>query len=183
MDRARMDADLRRARDSRAVLAGLLGLAMAANLVLAHGLATRDRMTVLVPAAGGPEWTVGESRAGRRYLEDAARSAASLLLTLTPESAAHAGAAAARMSHASARGAIGAWVAAEAARMARRDISTAFYPADIAVAPDGLEAVVSGELATWIGREEASRERKHYRLAFRIDAGRLGLLRFEQLED
>ena len=183
MERARMDGDRHRARDTRAVLAVLLGLAMAANLVLAWGLATQDRMTVLVPASGGPEWTVGETRAGRRYLVDAARSAASLLLTLTPESAVHAGEAAARLAHASARGAIGAWVASEAARMARRDISTAFYPKDVEVARDGLEAVVSGELVTWIGREEASRERKRYRLAFRIDAGRLGLLRFEELED
>ncbi len=183
MERARMDADRRRARDSRAVLALFLGLAMAANLVLAHGLATRDRTTVLVPAVGGPEWQVGESRAGRRYLEDAARTAASLLLTLTPESAGHAADAAARMSHASARGAIGAWVAAEAARMARRDLSTAFYPGDVEIGAQGLVAVVSGELATWIGREEASRKKKRYRLAFRIDGGRLGLLRFEELED
>ena len=35
---------------------------------------------------------------------------------------------------------------------------------------------------TWIGREESSREDRRYRLAFRIDAGRIGLLRFEQME-
>ena len=161
----------------------LLGLAMAANLVLAHGLANRGRVTVLVPASGGPAWEVGESWAGRRYLEDAARTAAATLLTLTPESAGHAAEAAARMSHASARGAIGAWVTAEAARMARRDLSTAFYPRKIEIARDGLAAVVTGELATWIGREEASREKKRYRLAFRIDGGRLGLLRFEEMEE
>ena len=144
MERHAMDADRRRARDSRAVLAVLLGLAMAANLVLAHGLANRGRVTVLVPASGGPAWEVGESWAGRRYLEDAARTAAATLLTLTPESAGHAAEAAARMSHASARGTIGAWVTAEAARMARRDLSTAFYPRKIEIARDGLAAVVSG---------------------------------------
>lgn len=46
-----------------------------------------------------------------------------------------------------------------------------------------IAAVVAGELVTWIGREEASREDRRYRLAFRIDAGRIGLVRFEQLED
>ena len=91
--------------------------------------------------------------------------------------------AAARLAHASARGAIGAWVAAEAERMARRDLATAFYPRSIESEPGALRVEVEGELVTWIGREEAFRERRRYRLAFRIDGGRLGLVRFEQLED
>ncbi len=183
MKRETMDSDRRRARDMRVVLAGLLGLSMLANLVLSHGLANRERMTVLVPAVSGPAWKVGESWAGRRYLEDAARTAAVTLLTLTPENAAHVREAAARMSHASARGAIGAWVSAEAERMARRDLATAFYPQRIDIEPEALAAVVSGELVTWIGREEASRARKRYRLVFRIDGGRIGLLRFEEREE
>ena len=183
MRRETMDSDRRRARDMRVVLAGLLGLSMLANLVLSHGLANRERMTVLVPAVSGPAWEVGESWAGRRYLEDAARTAAVTLLTLTPENAAHVREAAARMSHASARGAIGAWVSAEAERMARRDLATAFYPQRIDIEPDALAAVVSGELVTWIGREQASRARKRYRLVFRIDGGRIGLLRFEEREE
>ena len=105
------------------------------------------------------------------------------LLTLTPENAAHVREAAARLSDPSARGAIGAWVAAEAERMARRDLATAFYPAGIEIEAEALAAVVAGELVTWIGREEASREDRRYRLAFRIHGGRIGLLRFEQLED
>jgi len=193
MRREAMDAERRRARDTRVVLAGLLALSVLSNLVLAHGLANRERVTVLVPAVSGPAWEVGESWAGRRYLEDAARTAAVTLLTLTPENAAHVREAAARLAHAEARGAIGAWVAAEAERMARRDLSTAFYPRSIESdtragdtrAGDGrtLSAEIAGELVTWIGREEAFREKRRYRLAFRIDGGRLALLRFEQMED
>ena len=183
MEHKVMEADRRRARDTRTVLAALLGLSMTANLVLSHGLANRDRMAVLVPAVSGPAWEVGESWAGRRYLEDTARTVAVTLLTLTPENAAQVREAAARMSHASARGAIGAWVAAEAGRMARRDLATAFYPHRIEIEPDTLAAEVAGELVTWIGREETSRARKRYRLVFRIDGGRIGLLRFEEKED
>ena len=178
-----MDAERRRVRDTRVALAGLLGLSVLANLVLGHGLVNRERVTVLVPAVSGPAWEVGESWAGRRYLEDAARTAAVTLLTLTPENATQVREAAARLAHASARGAIGAWVASEAERMARRDLSTAFYPRSIESEPDGLAAVIAGELVTWIGREEAFREKRRYRLAFRIDGGRLALLRFEQLEE
>ena len=177
-----MDTGRRRARDMRAALAGLLALSLAANLALSVGLAGRERVTVLIPAVSGPAWEVGASWAGRRYLEDAARTAAVTLLTLTPENAGHVREAAARMSHASARGAIGAWVAAEAGRMARRDLATAFYPERIEADPNALAAEVTGELATWIGREEVSRERKTYRLVFRVDGGRIGLLRFEELE-
>ena len=183
MKRGVLDGERRRARDTRAALAGLLGLSLLANLALSAGLAGREGMAVLIPAVSGPAWEVGGSWAGRRYLEDTARTAAVTLLTLTPENAAHVRAAAARMSHASARGAIGAWVAAEAERMARRDLSTAFYPERIEIEPDALAATVTGELATWIGREEASRVRRTYRLVFRIDGGRIGLLRFEQGED
>ena len=183
MKRAIMEAGFRRARDIRVALGGLLALSMAANLALAVGLANREAVTVLMPAAGGPVWEVGAGRAGARYLEDMARTAAVTLLTLTPENADHVRRAAARLSHASARGAIGAWVEAEAARMAGRDLATAFYPMDIEADTERLTVEIAGELATWIGREEASREDRRYRLAFRVDGGRIGLLRFEQLED
>ena len=188
MRRVEIESAVRRVRDIRLALAGLLVLSMTANLALTVGLAGRETATVLVPASAGPSWAVGgsgagEGRAGARYLEDMARTAAVTLLTLTPENAAHVRAAAARMSHPSARGAIGAWVETEAARMAGRDLASAFYPDRIEADPERLTVELSGELVTWIGREEASREDRRYRLAFRIEAGRIGLLRFEQLED
>ena len=188
MRRADLDLAVRRVRDIRLALGLLLILSMAANLALTVGFAGRETVTVMVPAAGGPSWEVGGSGAGMgpagaRYLEDMARTVAVTLLTLTPENAAHVRAAAARMSHPSARGAIGAWVEAEAARMAGRDLASAFYPDRIEADPERLAVEISGELVTWIGREEAARTDRRYRLAFRIEAGRIGLLRFEQMED
>ena len=187
MRRIDMDSAIRRVRDVRLALAGLLALSMTANLALTMSFAGRETVTVLVPATAGPSWEVGGASAGSglagaRYLEDTARTAAVTLLTLTPENAAHVRLAAARMSHASARGAIGAWVEAEAARMAGRDMASAFYPTEIEADPERLAVEIAGELVTWIGREESSREDRRYRLAFRIDAGRIGLVRFEQME-
>ena len=49
--------------------------------------------------------------------------------------------------------------------------------------PNRLSVEIAGELVTWIGREESSRNDRRYRLAFRIDGGRIGLLRFEEMED
>ncbi|MDE0705853.1 MAG: TraE/TraK family type IV conjugative transfer system protein [Rhodospirillaceae bacterium] len=188
MERVHLDTALRRVRDIRIALAGLLVLSMTANLALTVGFAGRETATVLLPAVAGPEWRVGGSGAGLgpagiRYLEDMARTVAVTLLTLTPENAAHVRLAAARLAHPSARGAIGAWVEAEAARMAGRDLASAFYPDGIEADPERLTVEISGELVTWIGREEAAREDRRYRLAFRIDAGRIALLRFEQMED
>ena len=187
MRRIELDSAIRRVRDIRLALAGLLVLSMTANLALTASFAGRETVTVLVPATAGPAWEVGGGgvgidRAGARYLEDMARTVAVTLLTLTPENASHVRLAAARMSHASARGAIGAWVEAEAARMAGRDMASAFYPVEIEADPARLTVEIAGELVTWIGREESSREDRRYRLAFRIDAGRIGLLRFEQME-
>ena len=187
MRRIDMDTALRRVRDIRLALAGLLVLSMTANLALTMSFAGRETVTVLVPATAGPSWEVGgggvgTTRAGAQYLEDMARTVAVTLLTLTPENAAHVRLAAARLAHASARGAIGAWVEAEAARMAGRDMASAFYPTEIEADPARLSVEIAGELVTWIGREESSREDRRYRLAFRVDAGRIGLLRFEQLE-
>ena len=178
-----METGLRRARDARVALTALLVLSMTANLVLSLGLAGREAVTVLVPAVTGPAWEVGGGRAGQRYLEDLARTAAVTLLSLTPENAEHVREAAARMSHPSARGAISAWVAAEARRMAGRDLAAAFYPERIEAEADTLIVDVAGELATWIGREESAREDKHYRLTFRLDGGRVGLVRFEEMEN
>ena len=187
MRRGNMDTALRRVRDIRLALGALLVLSMTANLALVMSFAGRETVTVLVPAVSGPALEVGGSGigigpAGMRYLEDMARTVAVTLLTLTPENAGHVRLAAARLSHASARGAVGAWVEAEAARMAGRDLASAFYPLEVEADPARLTVEIAGELVTWIGREEASREDRRYRLVFRIDAGRIGLLRFEQLE-
>ena len=183
MKRAVMETGLRRVRDARLALSGLLVLSMTANLALGIGLAGREAVTVLVPAVTGPAWEVGGGRAGARYLEDMARTAAVTLLTLTPENAAHVRRTAARLAHASARGAIGAWVESQAARMAGRDLATAFYPTSIEADTERLSVEIAGELVTWIGREESSRNGRRYRLTFRIDGGRIGLLRFEEMED
>ena len=67
--------------------------------------------------------------------------------------------------------------------MRRRDLTSAFYPERIDADAEALAVEVRGELVTWIGREEAARQQKAYRLTFRVDGGRLGLLRFEDLED
>ena len=178
-----MEAERRRVRDTRLALAVLLALSMGVNGVLSHGLATRERMAVLVPAVSGPVWTVGETWAGRRYLEDTARTVAVTLLTLSPSNAVEVREAVSRMAHTSARGVIAAWVATEAERLERRNISSAFYPLSVEAAPDELAAEISGELVTWLGREEATRERKRYRLVFAIEGGRIGLVRFEEREE
>ena len=172
-----LSSERRKVRDTRLVLAVLLGLSMAVNGVLGLGLSQRESMAVLLPAVSGPAWTVGETWAGRRYLQDTARTVAVTLLTLTPEKAA------ARMAHPSARGAIAAWVETEASRLARRDLSSAFYPAAVEVEAGELAAEVSGELVTWLGRQETTRVRKRYRLVFAMQGGRIGLLRFEERED
>ena len=178
-----METGFRRARDARLALGLLLALSMAANLTLSVGLSVRETVTVLLPAVSGPTWEVGGGRAGARYLEDMARTVAVTLLTLTPENAGQVRAAAARLSAASARGAIGAWVEAEAARMAGRDLASAFYPTAIEADTERLTVEIAGELVTWIGREEASRRNRRYRLAFQVDGGRIALVRFEELED
>ena len=177
-----MQEERRRVRDTRIALAALLALSMGVNAVLSHGLATRERMAVLVPAVSGPVWTVGESWAGRRYIEDTARTVAITLLTLSPENAVEVREAVSRMAHTSARGQIAAWVETVAERLARRDLTSAFYPESVEVAANELAADVTGELVTWLGREEATRERKRYRLVFVVEAGRIGLLRFEERE-
>ena len=137
MRREVLETGLRRARDVRVALATLLVLSMLANLALGVGLAGRESVTVLVPAVTGPAWEVGAGRAGQRYLEDMARTAAVTLLSLTPENAEHVREAAARLSHPSARGAISAWVASEARRMAGRDLAAAFYPKRIEADAEG----------------------------------------------
>ena len=144
MRQALRKTDARNVRDARLALSVLLGLSILSNLFLSLTLADNESTTVLVPAVAGPVWEVGDGWAGRNYLEDAGRTAAATLLTLTPENAGFVRAAAARMSHASARGAIGAWVASEAERMARRDLASAFYPSWVAADPDALEVEVAG---------------------------------------
>ena len=66
MRRADLDLAVRRVRDVRLALAGLLALLMTANLALTVGFAGRETATVLLPAAGGPSWE--SAAAGRAWV-------------------------------------------------------------------------------------------------------------------
>ena len=69
MRRETMETGLRRARDIRVALSGLLVLSMTVNLALGVGLANREAVTVLVPATVGPcldgrRWPGGRAVSG-----------------------------------------------------------------------------------------------------------------------
>ena len=153
--------------------------------------AGRETVTVLVPAVSGPALgsrrqpaSVSARWPGMRYLEDMARTVAVTLLTLTPENAGHVRLAAARLVPC-----LGARRGRRLGRGRGRPHGRAGTSPAPSIPPGGRSrpgavsrVEIAGELVTWIGREEASREDRRYRLVFRIDAGRIGLLRFEQLE-
>ena len=84
MRRTDMDSAIRRARDVRLAPAGLPVLSMTANPMLTMSFAGRETVTAPVPATAGPVLDVGGSgvgidRAGSRYLEHMARTAAVML--------------------------------------------------------------------------------------------------------
>ena len=188
MRRVEMEGAVRRVRDIRLALAALLALSMTANLALTVGLAGRETVTVLVPAVTGPAWAVGGSS-----MRGPGRGAVSR------GHGAHRGGDAAdadareRGPCAPCGGAPGARLGARRDRRLGRGRGRRAWPGATWRAPSipleieadpgaALAVEIAGELVTWIGREEASREDRRYRLVFRIDAGRIGLLRFEQLE-
>ncbi|MYF06639.1 MAG: hypothetical protein F4233_01920, partial [Rhodospirillaceae bacterium] len=79
MQRIELDTAIRRVRDIRLALAGLLVLSMTANLVLTMSFAGRETVTVLVPAAAGRAWEIagggaGTGLAGARYLPSMSRN-------------------------------------------------------------------------------------------------------------
>ena len=65
MRRIEMDAAIRRVRDVRLALGGLLVLSMTANLALTMSFAGRETVTVLVPAVSGP--ALGSQRQRRGH--------------------------------------------------------------------------------------------------------------------
>ena len=125
-------------------------------------------------------WTVGETWAGRQYLENTTRTVAVTLLTLTPENAVEVREAAGRMAHASARGDIVSWVETEAARLKRRDLSSAFYPTGIEVATNELAAEVTGNWSPGSAGKKSRARTSVTGWCMRWKAGRIGLLRFRQ---
>ena len=73
MRRIEMDSAIRRVRDVRLALAGLLVLSMTANLALTMSFAGRETVTVLVPATAGPNWEIGGGSAGEGLAGGAVR--------------------------------------------------------------------------------------------------------------
>lgn len=160
----------------RAALAAL-GASLAVNLLLGVHVATCRPVvtTVLIPPSGGA-WRITDDRADRTYLERMALDLAQRLGSLTPSTAQKRLLSildyAAPETHAD----LSAQLQREAARLAKENASTVFFPERVTADEDRQAVSVAGLSKTLIGSDVTSSAPAVWHFLFRVSAGRLELL-------
>lgn len=161
----------------RAVLVAL-GLSVAVNILLGvHVAACRPLVTtVLIPPSGGA-WSVSNETADAAYLERMALDLSQTLSTLTPSNAKkrllNLLSFVAPEYHAE----LEADLLREAKKLIADNASIVFYPEHVNVSEADLAASVSGVRKTMLGSDVTSSVAVTYHFLFRMEAGRLFLVR------
>lgn len=179
---ARFLRDADGARRASALLLGLLGASMAANLALAllalHA-SGRERVVIVPPTVHRSFWVEPE-RVSAAYLEEMAYFLVQLTLDVTPQGAAHQAATLLQHAAASAAGELRTSLQESAERLKRDGASTQFSVQELITDEPHLRVGVRGQLTTYVSDRRVSQTQKGYALEFQVSAGRIQLKSFRE---
>jgi len=67
-------------------------------------------------------------------------------------------------------------------KIQRENMSTTFYPVKIYTDKKNINAIISGDLSVFVGRERISNERKSFKMEFMLNNGRLSIAKFSEVK-
>lgn len=162
-----------------------LALSLISNiyLVVTNRALVNKREKIVVPMAFDAPFVVSESEASTTYLQMMALSFLSLRLNISPETV--------DMNHgflltyvrAESREKFSPVLNAEAKRIKKNAVTSAFYQTAINVYPSASIVDIRGVLKTWIGNSKPLEEIKHYRLQLSYRAGVTSIEKFVEVDD
>jgi len=157
---------------------------MAANLLLAATVAgtdTTEKIVIVPPVIERPFWVKG-AEMSREYLEEMSRYLAGLVLNVTPKSVESGIDIFLRYVAPASYGQIRARMTAQADRLRRDDVSTAFYPVSYQTRPKKRQVVITGDFVTVVGKQIVSKVRRSWRFAYTYTGGRLWIAEFLEVK-
>ncbi len=160
---------------------GLLLLCVLLSMMILR-LIGRERIVITPPVIQRSFW-VDNSQVSPEYLTEMTIFLAQLRLTVTPTSAEYQRETLLRYTDASFYGGFKNELVAEADHLTKSHLSLAFYPTNIMVDSQNLNARITGDLISTIGNAPLPAARVIYQVRYRYINGQLRLQSFQELED
>jgi conjugal transfer pilus assembly protein TraE len=164
----------------------LIAMLLLASVVLIETLflvfTQKQERTVIVPMQLAHSFWVDEKTVSASYLTEMARFIASSVLTVTPESVETQEANLLRFTYPAHRGQLQHHWQAWRSRIESEKVSHVFIPEQVEVDMSTLSATVTGELITFMGREQLQQVEASYLLGFIYHNGRLWLSQLAAVE-
>lgn len=151
----------------------LLGL-----VLLIH---TPEDRTILVPLGFEKSFWVDKKGVSASYLAEMTRYFATLKLNMTPDSSDYQINQILQYTNPRTYGTLKAELVKEADSLKNEGLTSAFFPTNVEVDVPHLNAIITGDLAYFVGKEETSSYRVSYLAQYAYDNGRLYLNSFKEV--
>ena len=152
------------------------------QIVMIFTLIGREKI-VLVPPSIEKRFWVAADNASVEYLSEMTSFFASLRLNMTPDNAAFQRESLLRYIDPAFYNTVKTELIKEEEKIKEQHISMAFYPVTIKVNDKKLNAVIEGDLKSFVGDVAMPSKRLSYRINYRFDHGRLLVKSFEEVKN
>jgi conjugal transfer pilus assembly protein TraE len=159
------------------VIAGLMALANLGLALWVLGTDVREKTIVVPPDFDKAFWVHGDALSPE-YLEQMAVFFASLALTYNPENIGHQVKLFLRYADPQSYGALAAKLEGDVQRIARNRLSSVFYPQEVRL--QGQQVLLTGELTTLVGNQQAEQRQARFRIQFSYRDGRVFVAQFTE---
>ena len=167
----------------RNILAGISGLALLGNLMLAGCIFTQERQTYVIPAHFNKEMLLSNKHLSVSYLEEMSVFYLDLLLGLNEGNISYNSSLILRHIHPSFYNHISQFLEDEQKRYQEYRLSTYFKLTKLNIDDENLIAEASGVLISYYGNASKSSDQVRYRIEYDYSAGVLTIKNFKIIKD
>lgn len=161
------------------IAVGLTALCLLLTLLLFQ-LALHKRTYLLPPEISHSFW-VADNAASSEYLAEMTTFFTALRLNVTPSNVKTQREMLLRYTAPSHYGELKSQLVAEGDRITKENLSSAFYPVDVKVNAKELQATITGDIKSTVGKEPLPDRRASYLITYRYNSGRLFVTAFKEL--
>jgi conjugal transfer pilus assembly protein TraE len=161
------------------IASGLTALCLLLTLIIFQ--LSFHKRTYLVPPEINHSFWISDAAASSEYLAEMSAFFISLRLNITPSNIKNQREMLLRYTDPSYYGQLKTQLVAEGDRITKESLSTAFYPVDVRIDTKQLQAIVTGDVKTTVGKEPLPDRRVRYLLQYRYNSGRLFVSSFKEI--
>jgi type IV conjugative transfer system protein TraE len=161
----------------------LLFCSLCLNILLGLGLVLHGNrvQTIVIPAGFKEAFWINSKGVSAGYLSEMTRYFSSLLLNMTPENSQYQREQLLQYVDPRKYGSLKIQLMKREDTLKQEGLTMLFYPMSVKAFPKQLEAVITGDLAYFVGQHRTSMNRVSYRASYHYQHGRLYLMKFDEV--